>query len=62
MKKYKPVKSCANCLMKTEDCKCSVRLVGVVEKCEHCKQWVDEEWNFCPTCGYEIGVEIKEMK
>lgn len=60
MKKYKSIKSCANCLRQTKDCTCSSKFTAVVEECSNCENWLDEEWNYCPFCGYEI--ESKSCK
>ena len=53
--KYKKVKMCANCLRETDKCKCSSKLIQVMETCGNCDEPLDETWSFCPICGYEVN-------
>lgn len=61
MKKYRPVLECANCLRKTKDCNCSSKLTLVIAECGNCKNCLDEEWSYCPFCGYEVDYESEEQ-
>jgi hypothetical protein len=59
--KYKAVKFCSNCLRETKDCKCKVKVVEVVETCKNCGEFLFDEWSYCPTCGFNVLGEGKEI-
>jgi hypothetical protein len=55
--KYKPVKFCVNCLRETKKCKCVVKVVELVERCQNCGEMIMDDWSYCSTCGYEVPYE-----
>jgi rRNA maturation endonuclease Nob1 len=52
-------KYCMNCLKKTKDCDCVVKVVDVPVYCPNCKNIVSDEANFCDVCGYKLINKIE---